>query len=99
MRSEVSKREVARSAALPVTNSKAVQNFKHLRERQHVRSLTVKQSIQQFIQLVQFAEKLPRWGNLRKLRQFETEELIRWKKRIDALRSGKKWITSTCEHG
>lgn len=64
---------------------KAIENLKRIRVGERLRSLSPKESVREFIQLVRFAEMMPRWGNLEKLRKFEIEELTQWKKKIDTL--------------
>ena len=64
---------------------KAVENLKRIRVRERLRSLSPRESVREFIHLIRFAEMLPRWGDLEKLRKFEIEELTQWKKKIDTL--------------
>ncbi|MFB0515701.1 MAG: hypothetical protein ACETWG_03745 [Candidatus Neomarinimicrobiota bacterium] len=62
-----------------------VEQLRRLRERERLHSLSITDSLRQFIQLMELADKLPKWGDRERLRQYETEQLVRWRKRMDAL--------------
>ena len=62
-----------------------VERLRRPRERERLRSLSIAESIRQFIQLIELADKLPKGGDTDKLRRYETEQLVKWRKRMDTL--------------
>ena len=62
-----------------------VEELKRPREHERLRALSSAESIRQFVQLIELADKLPKWGGLKKLRRYETEQLVRWRKKMDTL--------------
>ncbi len=62
-----------------------VENLKRPREHERLRALSLAESIQQFVQLIELAEKLPKWGDLERLRRYDTEQLVQWRKKMDTL--------------
>ena len=68
-----------------VAHWQEVEELKRPRERERLRTLSPAESIQQFIQLIELADKLPKWGDTDKLRRYETEQLVKWRRRMDTL--------------
>ena len=64
-----------------------VEELKRPREHERLRALSPAESIRQFVELIELADKLPKWGDLKKLRRYETEQLVRWRKKMDTLGS------------
>ncbi len=62
-----------------------VEELKRPREHERLRALSPAESIRQFVQLLELADKLPKWGDLKKLRRYKTEQLVRWRKKMDTL--------------
>lgn len=62
-----------------------VERLRRPRERERLRSLSIAESMRQFIQLVELADKLPKGGDIDRLRRYETEQLVKWRKRMDTL--------------
>lgn len=62
-----------------------VELLRRPREREILRSLSIAESMWQFIQLIELADRLPKWGDTDRLRRFETEQMVKWRKRMDTL--------------
>ncbi len=68
-----------------VAHWQEVEELKRPRERERLRALSPAESLRQFVQLIELADKLPKWGDTDKLRRYETEQLVKWRKRMDTL--------------
>jgi len=62
-----------------------VEELKRRQDQEHLRSLSVTEAFQQFTQLMELAEKIPKRGNLRRLRQQKIEQLVAWRRKMDTL--------------
>ena len=68
-----------------VAHWQEVEELKRARECERLRTLSPTESLRQFVQLIELADKLPKWGDTDKLRRYETEQLVKWRKRMDTL--------------
>ena len=68
-----------------VAHWQEVEELKRPRERERLRALSPTESFRQFVQIIELADKLPKWGDTDKLRRYETEQMVKWRKRMDTL--------------
>ena len=68
-----------------VAHWQEVKELKRPRERERLRALSPAESLRQFVQIIELADKLPKWGDRDRLRRYETEQLVKWRKRMDTL--------------